>query len=154
MDRLTERDEFGNADIVALADVMQELYGGLSFNETNALTDALNRLADYEETGLNPEEIIDLQHSWDMYGGEDGIMALYRQAENKPLTLDELRAMEGEPAWISPHNEWMLVDRFESDDGKEFVGFTTRNSCSRFELAKEYGETWTAYRRKPKCSIS
>lgn len=73
---------------------------------------------------------------------------------NEPLTLDELQAMEGEPAWIAPHNEWMLVDRFESDDGKEFVDFTTRNGRKRFELTKEYGETWTAYRRKPKCSTS
>lgn len=57
MDRLTERDEYGNADIIALSDIMPEIYGGLSFSETNALTKALNRLAEYEETGLTPEEI-------------------------------------------------------------------------------------------------
>ena len=55
MKRLTERDEFGNADIIALSDVMLELYERLSFSETNALTDALNRLAAYEDTGLEPE---------------------------------------------------------------------------------------------------
>lgn len=57
MDRLTERDEYGNADIIALSDIMPELYASLSFSETNALTDALNRLAAYEDTGLSPEEI-------------------------------------------------------------------------------------------------
>lgn len=57
MDRLTERDEYGNADIIALSDIMPELYANLSFSETNALTDALNRLAAYEDTGLSPEEI-------------------------------------------------------------------------------------------------
>lgn len=57
MNRLTERDEYGNADIIALSDVMPELYAELSFSETNALTNALNRLADYEDTGLTPEEI-------------------------------------------------------------------------------------------------
>lgn len=57
MDRLTERDEYGNADIIALSDVMPELYAELSFSETNALTAALNRLAAYEDTGLSPEEI-------------------------------------------------------------------------------------------------
>lgn len=57
MDRLTERDEYGNADIIALSDIMPELYASLSFSETNALTDALNRLAAYEDTGLTPEEI-------------------------------------------------------------------------------------------------
>lgn len=57
MDRLTERDEYGNADIIALSDVMPELYAELSFSETNALTDTLNRLAAYEDTGLTPKEI-------------------------------------------------------------------------------------------------
>ena len=47
--RLTERDEYGNADIIALSDVMPEIYAGLSFSETNALMDALNKLADYED---------------------------------------------------------------------------------------------------------
>lgn len=58
MERLTNWDEYGNADIIALSDVMPELYAGLSFSETNAMTDALNRLAAYEDTGLEPEEII------------------------------------------------------------------------------------------------
>jgi len=53
MERLTERDEFGNADIIALSDVMPELYAELSFSETNALTDALNKLADYEDAEEN-----------------------------------------------------------------------------------------------------
>ncbi len=61
MNRLTERDEFGNADIIALSDIMPEIYTGLSFSETNALTDALNRLAAYEDTGLTPEEVKRLQ---------------------------------------------------------------------------------------------
>lgn len=55
--RLTERDEYGNADIIALSDTMPELYAGLSFSETNALTEALNRLADYEDTGFSPDEV-------------------------------------------------------------------------------------------------
>lgn len=61
MYRLTDRDEYGNADIIALSDIMPEIYAGLSFSETNALTDALNRLAAYEDTGLTPEEVKRLQ---------------------------------------------------------------------------------------------
>lgn len=57
MRRLTERDEYGNADVVALSDMMPEIYAGLSFSETNAMTDTLNRLAEYEDTGLMPDEI-------------------------------------------------------------------------------------------------
>jgi len=49
MPRLTSRDEYGNAEIIALEDITPQLYEGLSFSETNALTDALNKLADYED---------------------------------------------------------------------------------------------------------
>lgn len=74
MKRLTERDEFGNADIIALSDMMPEFYAGLSFSETNALTDVLNRLADYEDTGLTPGEITDL---------------LNKQIPRKPDAIDD-----------------------------------------------------------------
>lgn len=63
MDRLTEIDEYGNADIIALSDVMPELYAELSLSEANALTETLNRLAAYEDTGLTPEEIIKLKQN-------------------------------------------------------------------------------------------
>ena len=46
-ERLTERDEYGNADIIG-AD-SSELQGSLEFNELNLVTNALNKLADYEE---------------------------------------------------------------------------------------------------------
>lgn len=49
MARLTDRDEYGNANIIALEDTMPEIYAELSFSETNALTAALNKLADYED---------------------------------------------------------------------------------------------------------
>lgn len=54
-ERLTQRDEFGNAEIIALSDFMPELYAELSFSETNALTNALNKLADYEDKEENRE---------------------------------------------------------------------------------------------------
>lgn len=57
MKRLTERDEYGNADIAELSDAMQEIYGCLSFDETNVLTTVLNRLAAYEDTGLMPDDV-------------------------------------------------------------------------------------------------
>lgn len=73
MDRFTERDEYGNADIIALSDIMPDIYSGLSFSETNALTDALNRLAEYEDTGLAPAEIKTLMNGKDnpeLIGGD------------------------------------------------------------------------------------
>lgn len=42
-----------------------------------------DRLAAYEDTGLEPKEIIDLQQAWDMYGGELGITEIL--SENHEL---------------------------------------------------------------------
>ena len=55
MDRLTERDEFGNADIIGVDS--QDLTEALDFDQLNLVTDALNRLTAYEDTGLEPEEV-------------------------------------------------------------------------------------------------
>lgn len=62
MERLTQWDEFGNADIIALSDIMPELYAELDFSETNALTDVLNLLGTYEDTNLTPPDIRDLRN--------------------------------------------------------------------------------------------
>ena len=47
MKRLTERDEFGNADIVGVDSA--DLQENLNFDEMNLVTEALNKLACYEE---------------------------------------------------------------------------------------------------------
>ena len=64
MKRLTERDEYGNADIIGVG---AELQLDLAFEEMNRVTKALNRLAAYEETGFTPEEIKELS-SWGRCG--------------------------------------------------------------------------------------
>jgi len=55
MKRLTEHDEFGNADIIQASG--NEWQGELDYETLVAVTEGLNRLADYEDTGLMPEEI-------------------------------------------------------------------------------------------------
>lgn len=55
MERLTEYDEYGNADIIGVDSA--ELQLNLEFEEFNLVTDALNKLSAYEDTGLTPEEI-------------------------------------------------------------------------------------------------
>ena len=49
MDRLTERDEYGNADIIGVDS--QDLQLNLDFDELNRVTRALNKLAEYEDIG-------------------------------------------------------------------------------------------------------
>ncbi len=45
--RLTERDEFGNADIIGVDSM--DLQCNLEFDEFNKVTNALNKLAEYED---------------------------------------------------------------------------------------------------------
>lgn len=63
---------------------------------------------------------------------------------NDPLTLDELRQMDGEPVWIfyfaGGPNVCMLVD------AKHDV---CRDAHGGFAVFENYGKTWLAYRRKP-----
>ena len=77
---------------------------------------------------------------------EDAISAL--SPPNEPLTLDELREMEGEPVWIvdvGPHKwygpGWAIVDR------DNCLVSTVKNWNAVF--FESYGERWLAYRRPP-----
>jgi len=57
-ERLTERDEYGNADIVGVDSA--DLQENLEFKALNRVTFALNRLAAYEDVG-SPEEFASLR---------------------------------------------------------------------------------------------
>lgn len=86
MERLTKRR--GN-DIV-LNDEEQKCRWGLPIIAQKML---LKTLCAYEDTGLTPKEIINLQQSWDMYGGEVGITTELEelQAYRTLGSLDHLR---------------------------------------------------------------
>ncbi len=64
--------------------------------------------------------------------------------DTDPLTLEELREMDGEPVWISYFaggpNVCMLVD------AKHDV---FRDAHGGFAVFENLGRTWIAYRRKP-----
>ena len=67
----------------------------------------------------------------------------HAQPDNEPLTLDELREMDGEPVWIvlAPDlRRWGLVD--------------IANNCVEGFFStpyfSDYGKTWLAYRYEPK----
>lgn len=87
---------------------------------------AVECLAAYEDTGLTPEEVAALA------------------APNDPLTLEELREMDGEPVWIAKMDGsggvWMLVDA-----GYELC----REAHGELAVFENCGKTWLAYRRRP-----
>ena len=72
---------------------------------------------------------------------------------NDPLTLEELREMDGEPVWVTPAKEggkilkrWMLLECFSEDIDL----FLFRPSCGIAQgyTGAGYGKIWLAYRRK------
>ncbi len=132
-------------------------------------------LGAYEDTGLEPEEVSEYQHLCDSYA-ETGLDSKFvqfcidatqnglsmnrirelAQAEkdgrlvvlppNDPLTLEELREMDGEPVWIIPicgsggFCTWMLVDA-------EYE--LCREAHGEMAVFENCGKTWLAYRYKP-----
>ena len=65
--------------------------------------------------------------------------------KNEPLTLDELRRMEGQPVYIVENTEyWAIVNSFDQA-GVYLLSYGNPDDYGYFGL---YGKTWLAYRQK------
>ena len=63
----------------------------------------------------------------------------------EPLTLDELRRMEGQPVYIVENTEyWAIVNSFDQA-GVYLLSYGNPDDYGYFGL---YGKTWLAYRQK------
>ena len=71
---------------------------------------------------------------------------------NAPLTLDELRKMDGEPVWIVEDPDWghwelsADAEDYVTDREPSFYGMKHNDQAGRYGLHKL---GWLAYRRKP-----
>ena len=66
--------------------------------------------------------------------------------KNEPLTLDELRRMEGQPVYIVENTEyWAIVNSFDQA-GVYLLSYGNPDDYGYFGF---YGKTWLAYRQKP-----
>ena len=75
--------------------------------------------------------------------------ARQEQERNAPLTLDDLRKMDGEPVWIKlfdPDEEfWVLRNEWvDTQNPEPMILFHMR-----WYSHVDYGKTWLAYRSKP-----
>ncbi len=83
------------------------------------------------------------------------ISALRAQAEaekNEPLTLNELREMDGEPVWVVPlekEPDWNPCWVIYGGDYSIIPSKTKESRAYLLYLREDYGKTWLAYRRKP-----
>ena len=65
---------------------------------------------------------------------------------NEPLTMDELRKMEGQPVYIVENTEyWAIVNSFDQA-GVYLLSYGNPDDYGYFGF---YGKTWLAYRQKP-----
>ena len=138
---------------------------GYELNTVRGMKAVVDRLAAYENTGLEPGEVVamkivllgrELAKITDVDGVSINRICELAQAEkdgrlvvlppNDPLTLDELREMDGEPVWIIPmrgsggFRTWMLVDA-------EYE--LCREAHGEMAVFENCGKTWLAYRRRP-----
>ena len=115
---------------------------------------------------MSIEEIIEeLQNhaSWlEMIGGRDAqkelkavnaaiaLLRTHPEAQtNEPLTLEELRKMDGQPVWVKApgvsndiSGRWVIVEGVDLEDRTIY----TRGDFS----CHDYGAVWLAYLRPPK----
>lgn len=80
---------------------------------------------------------------------QDALREKAEREDPKPLSLNELRQMDGEPVWIKADHYGIFADVVKisgRDDGDNFVGVKL---CYRLQ-ENGYGKTWIAYRHKPK----
>ena len=81
---------------------------------------------------------------------------LERCAPNEPLTLDELREMDGEPVYVVPKDKpahcggWCGVTVWKCDRYSYVSLLRDADSGWGFE---KYGKTWIAYRRPPEGEV-
>lgn len=70
--------------------------------------------------------------------------------ENKPLTLEQLRQMDGEPVWVCgmPGHEIKWTPGWRIIDGNR-VAYRRWNDTVMYLYFADYGRTWLAYARKP-----
>ena len=81
-----------------------------------------------------------------------------RHPPNPPLTLEELREMDGEPVWVQAAKasgkipaRWMLLECSHKD--RALYLFTPASGITQGYKGENYGKTWLAYRRKPEGGI-
>lgn len=100
----------------------------------------LGRAAAWFEWRANNTPMAGARTMFEMAGA-----ALREKSEREaplPLTLEELRQMDGEPVWI---DDW-----WEDSHGWELSMDASDYFEGERRTEKEYGSIWVAYRHKPK----
>jgi len=75
------------------------------------------------------------------------------QSTNEPLTLEQLREMDGEPVWIvdikHPEYSGWMQHAYDEDEYNLVAFWIFGNEVESTYSVDDYGNTWLAYCRKP-----
>ena len=87
-------------------------------------------------------------YTWEQINEAIDIAITALSPPNEPLTLEELREMDGEPVWIAnpdalEYGRWGIVDGVYQAEDDQVLMLRGDYSCHY------YGKTWLAYRRPP-----
>lgn len=103
-----------------------EIAHGLILGDSNQLLVMCERCGAKGQGGVTKEEAI---KNWNRR----------TQQPNEPLTLEELREMDGEPVWVR---------RMGKDVECMVIGSVEWNAGEYYDFS-DYGKTWLAYAHKP-----
>lgn len=106
----------------------------MRMTDADRLLNALNSvISDYTSEGKYP----------DRFGIDDAINLVEDAPTltplNEPLTLEQLREMDGEPVWVELYRAWALV---EVKQNGSIMFYGNSFSCP-------YSRTWKVYRFRP-----
>ena len=101
--------------------------------------DALHYLKEYKRVQTKIEKIA-------LGNIEDTLVKL----DNKPLTWDELKTMEGKPVWVECWlgKRWGIIEKIDNVDGVE-IAYCIVSPGHRWSLyAEDTDKIWQAYRKE------
>lgn len=127
------------------------------------MSNAIVRLAAYEDIGRTPDEIMALIGAWGAACKAYGFNPTLRKP-NAPLTLEELRELycdyginQNSPVYVRMKGSW--PGSCGANEGYAAVEFgkngetakvwTVGWDCPAEVVLSEYGRTWLTYRRRP-----
>ena len=130
--------------------------GGVRMDVNEAITQ-LTGLKKYCEGMAECDESGSYVFDLDVQALDMAISAL--SPPNEPLTIEQLREMDGEPVWC----KWLLPEDRAIEQGKWFIvisgdkaGLEIKRPAEygcHFCKIDDYGKTWLAYRRPPEGEV-
>ena len=102
---------------------------------------------------IDADRLLKMMSHWKPYMDMDKVRKAVQNMPtltppNEPLTLEQLREMDGEPVWVQTpgipqYGRWVIVAGIDTNDGQKTL------YCQGDYTCRNYGQDWLAYRRPP-----